>query len=833
MIFVMVIPVFIFPTNVTAEAPVLTPIKENQVTGIEKLGKGLQDLISNDDNKFIDIIMEIDGGYYGNIVSTVDRINGNVNKRFNNADLVTATIPAGELMKVALNEHVKRIYKDDIIKLADDTNLKGDDTLYSLDMAGVVAIDQFEMKDINPNMHLNAFLTDAPSIWAETQAGAGTVIAVIDTGIKPHVVLGDRVIGGVDLTSDVGTIYEGFDNLYNINHGTFVSSQAAGNAIITFAANSSTGDAFLKYDPYAILNSDGSVSVYLLGTAPLASLYGIKVFSAYGSTSTSTILAGIDHAITMDVDVINLSLGGATYVPGEDLMDLMVDAATAVGIAVTISAGNSGPNPLQVGSPGTAISAITVGAASTPSQERIYGDFIYGDGLSYYSHDKNSIAYFSSRGPTSDGRMKPDVVATGSHNLGASGTTGLSFGSGTSYAAPVVAGAAALLASYSSLNNIEFDIKEALKAGAVPIPGFEQFEQGMGYINLVNSMDYINSHNGHHHGGYHHKRDHHKSSLVSKNVDDVLTISKAKDGVISFSDVVIAPSEFSYYSFMVSEDTDFIRVSVNGVSFDDNNDYFGDRGWGYLSTAKAIGLDNNYLDVSSISVGDNLLYGYSDFKFEEGLIRFTIENDFISFGNMHIDSISIEIVEASLTSKCNGVEIKNEGVATYGYFDVYAGEVFSIDNSIVTDQVDYYTFEITDTNGLAIFELSWDRTYKYYGTTDLDVYVFDEFGNLVAYGAGSNSVEYDAFGDAGIYTIVVVGYYVYDMDGYSLDIFYFSNPNSGPIYSSDLLILAQDEEYDIDLPNDVHGTMIFGTLNEITLYGNIYYIDVWADFAQV
>ncbi len=435
--------------------------------------------------------------------------------------------------------------------------------------------------------------------------------------------------------------------------------------------------------------------------------------------------------------------------------------------------------------------------------------------------------------------MKPDLVATGSHNLGASGTTGLSFGSGTSYSSPVVAGAAALLANYARMYNLDVDIKAALKEGAVSIPGFTQFEQGTGYINLVNSLNYIDSMSTSHMDDYDDDHDDHDDHdddelEIEENVEDILYISEFDDGMITFSDITVQASQFAYFSFMVEDSVDFIRINVDGVTYDDYNAYFGgDRGYAYLSTAKHNGLDNNYLDVIYLGEGDNLLYSYSDFKFEAGLLRLTIENDFISFGAMNIESLTIEIVDASLEIEHNEIEIENEGVATYAYLDVYEGSVFSIDGVITTGQVDVYTFEITDAFGLAFLELSWDRSYEYYGTSDLDFYVFDAAGNFVAMGASLDGVETDAILFAGVYTIVIVGFDVYGQDDYTLDIFYINDLFSAPIYSSALMMLGSDEEVEIMIPDGIHGLAILGTLNAVVFFGYTFYIDAWADFAQV
>ena len=824
----------------------ITPVENSGGDALVKLDKALREEISRAGNSPVDVIFELNANS-DQLLSDIANEGGRINQQLENAKIVSATLPADSLIKVSLNDHVQRIYKDEVIQIPEEIGMKGEELLVELD-GEEFTIDSIEsMNDLVTLMDANAFFTDAYQVWGDTNAGAGSVIAVIDTGVFPHVSLGNRLIGGIDLI-DAGTPYEGFDNPNNINHGTFVASQAAGNALITFPAGSSTGDAFLRFSPFAFQNPDGSVSVALLGTAPLASIFAIKVFSVFGYTTTGTILAGIDYAITMGVDVINLSLGGPSNIPGEDLLDLMVDAASAAGIAVTISAGNSGPNPLQIGSPGTAKSAITVGAASTPSQERLYAEVVAGLGDYYYGADGNSIVYFSSRGPTSDGRMKPDVVATGSRNLGAFGYTGLSFGSGTSFSSPVVAGAAALLSSYARLNNMDLssqDIKDALKAGAVPIDGFSDFEQGAGYINLVNSIAYLSSNDDHddHHGkeGKHKDRDHddddddHELSKIEDNVEDLLDIIELEDGVYTVSDLTIKPSEFEYLTFEVGDDVDFVRVSISGVSYDVDNPVLGNRAWGYLSSSMPNGIDGNYLDLIFIDTGDNQMFTYSDFDFQAGLLRMTIENDFISFGDLHIASLTIEVVEVGAELDDGELEIENEGADTILYYDVYEGGVSEYNGVILDGEVQVMSFTIPDMYGFAMLQLTWERDYQYYGTDDIDFYVADSAGDFVAFGASLAIPEVDFLFFADTYTIYLVGYDVYDAAGaeYTLEIIYFVDLFAAPIYSSALMLMPQDSEIEVSLPAGVHGVMIVGTFNAVEFFGFTFYLDVWSDFLDV
>ena len=185
------------------------------------------------------------------------------------------------------------------------------------------------------------------------------------------------------------------------------------------------------------------------GIAQGALIYGIKVFeSGQISTDTEHILDGIDHAIyasqSHNIRVVNLSLGTTAQ-------DLALDAAMEklvndYGILPVVAAGNSGPNYGTIGSPAESPRSLAVGAST------IYG----------------TVAYYSSRGNLTNveiSTIKPDVLAVGGGLYkgaridGADTNDGdeeypndlypndLTAAIGTSFAAPVVSGIAALLFS--------------------------------------------------------------------------------------------------------------------------------------------------------------------------------------------------------------------------------------------------------------------------------------------------------------------------------------------------------------------------------------------------
>ncbi|WP_297521352.1 S8 family serine peptidase [Thermococcus sp.] len=292
----------------------------------------------------------------------------------------------------------------------------------------------------------------APQVWNVGYDGSGVTVAVVDTGIDAsHPDLQGKVIGWKDFVNNRTTPYD------DQGHGTHVAGIIA-----------STGAA-----------SNGQYK----GVAPGAKLVGVKVLGSDGSGSVSTIIAGIDWVIQnkdkYNISVINLSLGGSQSSDGTDALSQEVDKAWEDGIAVCVAAGNSGPDTYTVGSPAAAPDVITVGAV-----------------------DKNDvITYFSSRGPTADGRLKPEVVAPGNWIISdrAAGTqlTDETVGqyyvaaSGTSMATPHVSGAVALLRE-AHPNWTPDKIKYVLEitADVVNSSAIAGIAYGAGRINVYEALNY-------------------------------------------------------------------------------------------------------------------------------------------------------------------------------------------------------------------------------------------------------------------------------------------------------------------------------------------------------
>lgn len=153
---------------------------------------------------------------------------------------------------------------------------------------------------------------DADIAWA-TSAGLGINVAIIDTGIdKDHADLVDNLKGGVNFVSKNPVKPADPSKWDDDNgHGTHVAGIVA-----------------------AVDNEIG-----VIGVAPQASLWAVKVLDKGGSGYISDVIAGIEWAITENMDVINMSLGASV---DTQAMHTAVDSAYTAGIVVVASAGNSG-----------------------------------------------------------------------------------------------------------------------------------------------------------------------------------------------------------------------------------------------------------------------------------------------------------------------------------------------------------------------------------------------------------------------------------------------------------------------------------------------------------
>ncbi|HLV58753.1 MAG TPA: S8 family serine peptidase, partial [Natronosporangium sp.] len=274
----------------------------------------------------------------------------------------------------------------------------------------------------------------APHAWAQGLDGSGVRVAVLDTGIDmDHPDLAGKVAAARSFTPD-GTVVD------RHGHGTHVAATVAGGT---------AGD-------------DGYV-----GVAPGADLLIGKVLSDSGPGLESWIIAGMEWAVEAGADVVNLSLGSLPT-DGTDPLSLAVNRLSEdSGALFVVAAGNAGPSARTVSAPATADAALAVGNNTR-------------DGTLHFS---------SSRGARlGDNAVKPEVTAPGVGIVAARPGGGHQPLSGTSMAAPHVAGAAAILAQQHP-DWTAPQLKAALVATSVPLTGATVWQQGAGQISVTNAVD--------------------------------------------------------------------------------------------------------------------------------------------------------------------------------------------------------------------------------------------------------------------------------------------------------------------------------------------------------
>lgn len=275
--------------------------------------------------------------------------------------------------------------------------------------------------------------------------GKGITVAIIDTGVSPHLDLiypTNRIIGFKDFINNGTVAYD--DN----GHGTHCAGILASNGY----------------------SSKGKYS----GIAPEANILSVKVLDEKGNGKTSDILSAIQWIIdTKEVyktRIINVSLGAvAQYRERKDPLVKAANRAIENDMIVVAAVGNSGPGRNTILSPATGRYVISVGAL---------------DGKKSSQTGSSSIATFSSRGPTIDRIRKPDLVAPGVNIISLSNKSLNNYTplSGTSMAAPMVSGAAALLLSLNPDYN-HFDIKKILTNSCQKINASSN-DQGSGILDI-------------------------------------------------------------------------------------------------------------------------------------------------------------------------------------------------------------------------------------------------------------------------------------------------------------------------------------------------------------
>lgn len=311
--------------------------------------------------------------------------------------------------------------------------------------------DTFKERDNKKNNRLNIAMPslEMDKVWAKGFTGKGVTIAILDTGIHPHPDFAGRIVGFKDFVNQKTEPYD------DQGHGTHCSGDAAGNGTV----------------------SNGLYK----GSAPEASLVGVKLFDKNGDCKDSDLIKGVEWVVEnkdkYGIRVISMSWGDKPLVSWlKDPLALAVDTAFKRGIITVASAGNSGPKAETVKTPAFTPSCIAVAAV---------------DDENTLKTDDDNIPFFSARGPSPiDGLKKPDIATPGVDIMAASTTNDYRSGTGTSMACPIMAGIIACLIQASPSIGGEA-LKKVLFETARKIKGENEYSQGAGVPNANMVLDRI------------------------------------------------------------------------------------------------------------------------------------------------------------------------------------------------------------------------------------------------------------------------------------------------------------------------------------------------------
>ncbi|HET9887072.1 MAG TPA: S8 family serine peptidase, partial [bacterium] len=577
-------------------------------------------------------------------------------------------------------------------------------------------------------------LTGAAQSWEAAGYGEGTIVAVLDTGIYPdHPLITGSVIGGEnfvpaeeeqaidhDEDGNADGLSFDWDAIENNSHGTFVSGLIAGHADLILAEDDPLAVSVAFHSPESIeLTGTGTANLHLMGTAPGADLYAIKVFPYDGGGAPDARIAeAIDHLITMkrnaelDTDVINMSLSGPVLYDGWNPLDLIVNVATANGITSVAAASNEGPALTTVGSPGSAMTAVTAGGAIDPLHIRVAAEVLFGLdaglGTFAYPEDRIQVVDFSSRGLTGDGRVKPDLIASAllvfsstiadENEDGLGDTPSFGFSAGTSFSTPTIAGSAALVHAFAETKG-QFAsapyVGNALVKAATPIADYEitsQREQGRGFVHIPAAFDNVTA------------GDVWNAGFPEPEHRAMAEIS-IHGGTGHGETPDLAAGETFNFLIQVPEGLASLIFDVSGVHFSggEQNPFLGDNLAVTIHSAKRGGAGDYIYGEELQEPVHGIVYRNP----EPGTMRVTLMGSFANYGN----------VSGAIEVRAN-------------FNQLVPDQVF--EGVLTRDEVAEHSINIPEHIPGLLVALSWHHDWTMWPTFDLDLFAENSAGEVAA-----------------------------------------------------------------------------------------------------
>ncbi|MDF1545531.1 MAG: S8 family serine peptidase, partial [bacterium] len=417
---------------------------DNSVSQVKK-SAALKSLRADKVKSVISNLKSVSVSGIDNLRSYLNRASAAPIREFWITPSLTARLTAEQINVVSDMESVRLITEDALLNYIEPVDIKA--------AASMATSNSVQLVDLG-----------VTQLWSRGLTGAGRLVCSFDTGVESdHPALSSKWRG---------------------NHASLASSWYS-----PVTPNSPPTDK-IGHGTHTMGIMIGSTPTDTFGVAPAAEWItgGVVDQGRSLAVTLADIVAAFQWALnpdgnintTDDVPDVILNSWGIPknmFTPCDSTFSAVIEAVEAAGIVTIFAAGNEGPNPMTIRSPAD--------LAVTPTNTFSVG-----------AVDNNRVvASFSSRGPSSCNPtdMKPEVMAPGVSIRSSYKGGGYSFMSGSSMAAPYVAGIVALIRQYDPEATVS-QIKNALIASAIDLgPTGEDNDYGYGFVDASKVLDYLNA----------------------------------------------------------------------------------------------------------------------------------------------------------------------------------------------------------------------------------------------------------------------------------------------------------------------------------------------------
>ena len=447
------------------------------------------------------------------VISQLSQAGATSVQSYSVVDAVSATVTPGEASSLASNSAVSEVVPDQPLQLGTPTPTATGAGTAGGAAANAATCGTRTAPELDPQA-LETIGADSDQPGAKTARSLGITGAGVKVGF---------IADGLN-TNDIDFIRPNGRHVfvdYKDFSGDGTSSPTGGaEAFLDASSIAAQGRVTYNVSQYSGLPLSHPCDIRIEGVAPGASLVGLDVFGPNGTVYDSTFLDAINYAVADGVNVLNESLGSNYYPDDQGDLDVIKqanDAAVAAGVTVTVSAGDAGATS-TIGTPATDPDVIDAGATTTfrGYAETNFEGYNY-PGVTGWLND--NISGLSSGGFEQDGRTV-DLVAPGDLNWALCSpnltlyadcenyqgkATAFQLQGGTSEAAPLTAGAAALVIqayrqTHGGVTPTPAQVKQLLVSNTDDI-GSPADQQGTGRLDAykavvaAESLDAARAHN--------------------------------------------------------------------------------------------------------------------------------------------------------------------------------------------------------------------------------------------------------------------------------------------------------------------------------------------------